>query len=386
MSILIFIIILSALVIVHELGHFLVARWSGIRVDEFGLGFPPKAKTLFTWKGTPFTLNWLPFGGFVKIFGENPEPTEEISNSRALPSLRGLPHDENLEISSASTGESFQNKNRGIQAAVLAAGVFFNFLFAWVLISIGFVVGLPAPVGMDVPVENPRTVITLVLPGSPAGEIGLRSGDAIVSLSRGEEVVPVEGEVLAPEVASEFIAASFEPITFTVERGGEVSEKTVVPEDGIIADKPAIGISMDSIGIAKLPPHLALWHGLTTTWSLTVATGYGLVDFILQAFQGDADLSGVAGPVGIVGMVGDVRELGFAYLLTFAALISINLAIINLLPIPALDGGRIVFVAIEAITRRRVSPRFFNTVNTAGFLLLILLMVVITFRDVKNLF
>lgn len=376
---------MSALVIVHELGHFLVARWFDIKVEEFGLGFPPKAKTLFIWKGTPFTLNWLPFGGFVKIFGENPE-SEEISNSRALPSLRGLPRDENLEISSDQSGDSFQNKNRAIQASVLAAGVFFNFLFAWALISLGFVVGLPAPVGMDVPVENPRTVITLVLPGSPAGEAGLRSGDAIVSLARGEDVVPTEGEVFEPDVASEFIAESFEPITFTVERGGDVSTKTVVPQEGIIADRPAVGISMDYVGTAKLPPHKALWHGLNTTWALTVQTGYGVVGFISQAFQGDADLSGVAGPVGIVGMVGDVRELGFAYLLTFAALISINLAIINLLPIPALDGGRIVFVAIEAITRRRVPPRFFNIVNTVGFFALILLMLVITFRDVKNLF
>jgi regulator of sigma E protease len=160
----------------------------------------------------------------------------------------------------------------------------------------------------------------------------------------------------------------------------------VVPQEGIIAERPAVGISMDYVGTAKLPPHKALWHGLNTTWALTVQTGYGVVGFISQAFQGDADLSGVAGPVGIVGMVGDVRELGFAYLLTFAALISINLAIINLLPIPALDGGRIVFVAIEAITRRRVPPRFFNIVNTVGFFALILLMLVITFRDVKNLF
>jgi regulator of sigma E protease len=326
----------------------------------------------------------------VKIFGENPEPTEEISAQKNQPSLENSSdareRGQNFFDEAGSSGDSFQNKNRGIQAAVLAAGVFFNFLFAWALISLGFVIGLPAPVGMSVPVENPRTVITLVLPGSPAGEVGLRSGDAIVSLSRGGEVIPVEGEAIAPDVASEFIASSFDPITFMVDRGGEISEKTVVPEGGIIADRPAVGISMDSIGIAKLPPHQAVWHGLTTTWSLTVATAYGLFDFIFQAFQGDADLSGVAGPVGIVGMVGDVRELGFAYLLTFAALISINLAIINLLPIPALDGGRIVFVGIEAITRRRVPPRFFNTVNTVGFFLLILLMLVITFRDIKNLF
>ncbi|MDP2641775.1 MAG: site-2 protease family protein, partial [bacterium] len=143
MSIIIFIIILSALIVVHELGHFLVARWFGIRVDEFGLGFPPRIAKLFTWKETPFTLNWLPFGGFVKIFGENP-PEEPYLETR-FPS------------------EGFLSKNRGIQAAVLVAGVVGNFLFAWLLISVGFVSGLPAPAGVSLPVENARTVITTVL-------------------------------------------------------------------------------------------------------------------------------------------------------------------------------------------------------------------------------
>src|SRR3990167_5288827 len=112
MAIILFIIILSVLVIVHEMGHFLVARFFGIRVDEFGIGFPPRAKTLFHWKGTPFTLNWLPFGGFVKIFGEN------------------------FDTSIENSEDSFQNKHRAIQALVLVAGVMFNLLFAWLLLSI----------------------------------------------------------------------------------------------------------------------------------------------------------------------------------------------------------------------------------------------------------
>ena len=113
MSILIFLIILSALIFVHEMGHLLVAKYFGIRVDEFGFGYPPRAKKLFTWKGTLFTLNWLPFGGFVKIFGENP-----------------------IDLAVGPPSDSFQNKNRGIQAAVLAAGVIFNFLFAWLLLAV----------------------------------------------------------------------------------------------------------------------------------------------------------------------------------------------------------------------------------------------------------
>jgi regulator of sigma E protease len=364
MSIIIFLIILSALIIVHELGHFLVAKKFGIRVDEFGLGFPPKAKTLFTWRGTPFTLNWLPFGGFVKIFGENPESVE------------------------TKTPDNFQSKNRGIQAAVLVAGVVGNFIFAWLLISLGFMSGLPAPANLSLPVENPRTVITTVLPASPAALAGIKSGDAIITLSRGEVVLsPLdESGVISPTEASEFISQSLESITFEVERGGQISQKIVVPKEGIIANKPAVGISMDIVGIVKLPPHKALWYGLETTSKLTVLTGQAIGTFIFQALGGGADLSGITGPVGIVGMVGDVRELGIAYLLTFTALISINLAIINLLPFPALDGGRLLFVALEALTRRSVPARIFNLVNIVGFALLILIMVLVTIQDLRNIF
>ncbi|OHA89441.1 MAG: RIP metalloprotease RseP [Candidatus Zambryskibacteria bacterium RIFCSPHIGHO2_02_FULL_43_14] len=369
MSIIIFIIILSALIIVHELGHFLVAKKFGIRVDEFGLGFPPRAKELFIWKNTPFTLNWLPFGGFVKIFGENPIADEP---SPPLGSYQG----EGL-----ANGVSFQLKNRGIQASVLVAGVIGNFLFAWLLISLGFITGMPAPADIALPIENARTVIVTVLPDSPAALAGLKSGDAILSLSRG-----VARSELTPEALSLFIAQSIEPITFEIERGGQVSKKILIPTKNILADRPAVGISMDVIGIVKLPPHKAFWQGFKTTSELTWMTGQAIGTFIFQALGGKADFSSVTGPVGIVGMVGDVRELGFSYLMTFIALISINLAIINLLPFPALDGGRLLFVAIEGVTRRSIPPRIFNALNTAGFALLIFLMLLITFRDVRNIF
>ncbi len=358
MSIIIFIIILSALIIVHELGHFLIAKRFGIRVDEFGLGFPPRITKLFTWKGTPFTLNWLPFGGFVKIFGENPaDKIEDLVT------------------------DNFQSKNRGIQASVLVSGVVGNFLFAWLLISLGFIVGLPAPANLSLPVENTHTVITTVLPLSPAATAGLKSGDVILSLSRGE----IHSE-LAPEVASLFLARSAEPVTFLVERGGEISTKVVVPEESIIKDRLAVGISMDVIGIVKLPPYKALWYGLKTTSELTLLTGQAIGTFILEALSGRADLASVTGPVGIIGMVGDVRELGFTYLLTFTALLSINLSIINLLPLPALDGGRLLFIGIEGITRRSIPPRVFNALNTVGFALLILMMFLITVQDIRNIF
>ena len=370
MSVIIFIIILSALIIVHELGHFLVAKKFGIRVDEFGLGFPPRVTKLFTWKDTPFTLNWLPFGGFVKIFGENPEQLELSLRSEG-----------NSRPTLTAPSDSFQSKNRGIQAAVLVSGVVGNFLLAWFLISLGFMAGLPAPASSSLPIENPRTVITTVLLASPAATAGLKSGDVIISLSRNGV-----NSRLTPEALSLFIARSIEPITFTVERGKEISTKVVIPKEGIIRDRPAVGISMDVIGIVKLLPHEAVWYGFKTTSELTELTGQTIGTFIFQALGGRASISDVTGPVGIVGMVGEARELGLAYLLTFTALISINLAIINLLPLPALDGGRLLFVGIEAVSRRSVPPRIFNALNTLGFALLIFLMLLVTIQDVRNIF
>jgi regulator of sigma E protease len=349
------------LVVVHELGHFSVAKFFGIRVDEFGLGYPPKAKKLFSWKGTEFTLNWLPFGGFVKIFGENPDEDQD-------------------ELKEASIAQdSFQSKNRGIQASVLVAGVVFNFIFAWLLISLGFMTGLPAPAGSSFVTENPHTVITTVIPGSPAHEAGLRSGDEIVSLERDTSL-----DNITPESASSFISESNLPITFNITRGSKELSVSVTPKEGIIADKPAIGISMDTIGTVTLPPHKALWYGLKSSIELTILTAKALGAFISKAVIGKADLTQVTGPVGLVSMVGNIRELGFAYIISFTALISINLSIVNLLPFPALDGGRLVFVGLEAIRRKPISPRVFNTVNTIGFALLIFLMILVTFRDVQN--
>jgi len=367
-SVIIFAVILSVLVVVHELGHFLVAKFFGIRVDEFGLGYPPRVLKLFSWKGTNFTLNWIPFGGFVKIFGENPE----------------------ANTSSDKASDNFQSKNRGVQASVLVAGVVFNLLFAVALITAGFMMGTPSSIRTETPFEstNNHLVITSVLPDSPAFISGLKPGDNITSLSRGNDVFePTFADPTASlETASNFIDSANGAVTFNIKRGKEDLSLVLEPEKGIVTDKFAVGISMDVIGILKLPIHKALWYGIVDTGEITFLTAKSLGAFILDIFRGKADFSTVAGPVGIVGMVGDIRVLGFAYLMTFTALISINLAIINLLPLPALDGGRILFVIIESITRRPIPPKFFNAINAIGFFLLILLMILVTIQDIRNLF
>ncbi|MBX4189296.1 site-2 protease family protein [Candidatus Parcubacteria bacterium] len=161
---------------------------------------------------------------------------------------------------------------------------------------------------------------------------------------------------------------------------------TATPSESVVSGKLAVGVGLDEVGIAKLGILQSIWQGLKTTAELTWLTLISLLSFIKDAVVGHANLSEVTGPVGIVSLVGDARHMGFTYLLSLTALISINLSIINLLPIPALDGGRLLFLGIEAIRRKKISPKVFNTINGISFALLILLMIIVTVRDVANLF
>ncbi len=363
MNVIIFIIILAALILVHEFGHFIVAKKFGIKVTEFGLGFPPKVWGVQ--KGeTLYSLNVIPFGGFVKIFGENPD--EE-------------------SISGPEKERSIVHKNRAIQAAVLVAGVAFNIIFAWILISTGYIMGLPTPVehtGRGV-VVNPHVVITGVQSNSPAALADVKAGDTIVEISSGKYIA----KEITPEIVSNFIEAhGKQGITLNLTRGEELLSKNIKAVEGVVEGKLAVGIGMENIGTLKLPIHLALWEGAVVTARTLEQVVIGLGSFFAQIFAGNPDLSQVTGPVGIVGLVGDVSKLGFVYLLSFTAVISLNLAVINLLPFPALDGGRLVVVAIEAIIQRALNPKVLNWVNGIGFSLLILLMIAVTVHDVLKLF
>lgn len=364
MTILIFVIILAVLILVHELGHFLAAKKSEVRVDEFGIGFPPRLLTLFKWRETKFSLNAIPFGGFVKIFGENPS-------------------EEDADLSSAEKSIHFTHKSKPIQAFILSAGILFNIIFAWFLISLGFVYGLPMPQeDGGRPVENARLIVTSVIEDSPAAEAGLKTGDAILGIETSERSL----SEINPELVSLFINESKGPVLLTIDRGGEIENKEVTPTSGVVEDKQAIGISMATIGTLKLPIHLAFWEAAKMTLTLLWAIAVGILLFLGQAITGQADFSQVAGPVGIVGLVGDATKLGFIYLIQFTAFISLNLAVINLFPFPALDGGRLLFVLIESIKGSAINPKIANTLNAVGFILLLLLMVVITISDISKFF
>lgn len=362
MSIILFILILGALIFVHELGHFLLAKKNGIRVDEFAIGFPPTiySKTVGE---TKYSLNSIPFGGFVRIFGENPD-------------------DESLDPNAEN---SFVNKSRWVQASVLVAGVIFNVIFAWFLFWIIFAAGMPTEVTEEnmAEVRNPEVYIMEVSSESPAEIAGLISGDKILSISHNENQY---SESLNIETIRETISTAESEVILQISRAGETLDVSVQPESGIIEENMAIGIAMSMVGQKHTPIHEAFVESFTFTIQSTGEIFRGLGAFFGGLFTGDTNLENVSGPVGIVGLVGDAARFGWMNILTFTAVLSINLAVLNIMPFPALDGGRLLFLGIEGISRKRIPTSFTNAVNAVGFMILIGLMVIITVSDVFKLF
>jgi len=364
MTIILFLVVLAVLIFVHELGHFVVAKKSGIRVDEFAIGFPPK---IFSWtRGeTKYSLNLIPFGGYVKIFGEN--PNEESTTG-------------------ADSKRSFVNAKKWKQACILLAGIGMNIIFAWVLISISFMFGSLVPVGDGASgyskyIKESQVVLTSVAVDSPAQKAGLAQGDRIIS------VASISGKDLNMASIIEVVGKNSDnQIDVVYEHAGQTKQVKITPELNVAENRKVIGIYMENVGIVKLNPFLAFWEGGKMTVVTFKQVVVGLSTFIWQAVRGHGDFSQVSGPVGIVGMVGDAASFGFAYLLGFVAFISLNLAVINLIPFPALDGGRVLFVIIEAVIRRPIKAKIANTLNTVGFFILISLMLVITYRDIMKFF
>lgn len=362
LSVIIFIIILGVLIFVHELGHFLIAKKSGIRVDEFALGFPPRLFS-FHRKGTDYSLNWIPFGGYVKIFGENPDEESMDKNAQ----------------------DSFIHKSKGIQASVLFGGVLFNIIFAWILMSVSFMSGFPAVVteeNID-QLSDFNVVVTSVAKDSPAHRVGLEMGDALQTLLVGDQVIEPQS---IDEVQSFIAQHADNNITITYLRSEEQKQVVLEPIHGILEGKQAIGISMSMIGRMQLGFFPAIAEGFVTTGQMLKEVVVGLWTLITQSIEGETKLSeNVAGPIGIVGLVDDATNFGFVYLLGFTAFISLNLAVLNLVPFPALDGGRLFFLLIEVIVRRPLNPKILNIINGFGFLVLMILMLLITFNDILNL-
>ena len=356
LAVIVFVVLLLALVLVHEWGHFIAAKKAGCNVEEFGFGFPPKLWS-FTWHGTEYSLNLLPIGGFVKIEGEDM-----------------------AEQSPAPT--SFASKSASWRVVILAAGGVMNIVLAWVLLSVQGVIGVPTLITEDnaATLTKTQTYILEVQPGSPAAEAGLAELDRIVSID----------DLATPTIQSiqqHTAERAGEPLELVVSRQGATQELSVTPRVDPPPGEGALGISLASTGLATVPWWQAPWHGLQRTGLLLMAivTQFGII--LGQLFSTGSVGGDLAGPVGIAVLTNEATTLGLPYVLEFGALISLNLALINILPFPALDGGRIAFVLLEVLRGgKRLASQVEQYIHTAGFALLILLMVWITFRDVGRFF
>ncbi|HNW19776.1 MAG TPA: RIP metalloprotease RseP [bacterium] len=372
MTVVIFLAVLSVLVVVHELGHFLAARWTGVGVEEFGLGFPPRLIGWFKngrghwrtigWRPprhrhTIFSLNWIPLGGFVKLHGED-------------------------GIDRPNDPQSFSNKKAGQRILVVIAGVVMNIVLAAIIFIIGLSVGWPQAtnnLGPQARVANQQIAIIEVIPDSPANQAGLQAGDLITSINQQTIASINQLRQLNQESAGQ-------PLNYQIKRQETELDIQVKPQmmDGNNSQY-TIGAALAESGLVSYAWPRAIWEG----WRLTALSlkdiAVGFWQLLNGLFHGHNMADQVAGPVGIAVLTGQISSLGFIYLLQFVALLSLNLAFINILPLPALDGGRLLFIAIEKITGHRTKAQIEALVHNIGFILLLSLIILITFQDVSRL-
>lgn len=362
MSILLFLLVLFVLVLVHEWGHFITAKKTGMRVDEFAIGFPPKMFGIK--KGeTEYNFNLLPIGGYVKIYGENREEGEDVTFDSA---------------------RSFHARPKWAQAIVLLAGITMNILFAWLLFSTTLLIGVPQAVDETTASDKAILIVAGTLKGAPADGV-LPIGAEIIRATVGEKTL-INPD---PNSFSEFVAgAANNPVMITYSHDGIEKSVALLAQSGLVEGSPeraVIGTSLALIETKQLGVFPALVEGFKLTVQGTASIVTGLYTLIKESIVGTADFASVAGPIGIVGMVGDAASYGLTPLLTFTAIISLNLAVINLLPFPALDGGRLLFVVIETVTRKEIPPVWTGWTNMIGFILLMVLMAAVTFNDISRL-
>ena len=362
-----FIGILVVLVLVHELGHFLVAKRAGITVEEFGIGFPPRIASVM-WRGTRYSVNWIPLGGFVRMLGEDGDV--EVKRLRE----QGLT---DADVEQAMAG-AFNRKPVWIRFVVLFAGVAMNFVLAASLFAVAF--SMPLQVG-----EGPLT-ITEIQPDSPA-EDALQVGDVITG---------VDGRTFErSNDLTEYVRDhGGQQVQLQVERDGEqidvpVTTRNVTEEERAQGIGP-IGFAYDPARIVEQPsvvdgPLDAVARGTGAAWTLAVQIPGGLADAVGGLIGLNPGAPDARGPIGIAQETGRVLEAPLVSQLFFVGLLSINLAVLNVLPFPPLDGGRIAVVAIEAVRRRKLPAEREALIYLTGFAVLIALVILISIQDIQRL-
>ncbi|MBI5221069.1 MAG: site-2 protease family protein [Candidatus Liptonbacteria bacterium] len=337
---------LSLLILAHEASHFAAARWFQLKIEEFGLGFPPRlwAKR----KGeTEYSVNWLPFGGFVKIAGEN----DRIQGDAGA--LHNLP--------AAERRKYFPFQPAWKRSVVILAGVTANFIAGWLLLSAVLWLGTPQ-----------LLLVGGVQPGSPAAQADLRAGDVLQGFSQAQDFIDFTGRNRGQQLTIHF------------QRDGEDRSVSLTPRVVTAPGEGAVGILIDEAGAPSRPFLAALKDGLIETWQITKLVVAGFATLVGSLVRHGQLAAGISGPVGIFAVAERTGGMGLIYLLQLFGLISVNLAVINLIPFPALDGGRFLFILVEKIKGSPIPYKVEAWANGIGFALLILLLVALTVRDVSQ--
>lgn len=350
-----FLIVLTVLVFVHEMGHYLVARWRGVRVETFSIGF---GREIVGWNdrsGTRWKISWLPLGGYVKFFGD-----------------AGVASGAASEVPPEQRQYSFHHKPVGSRAAVVVAGPAANFLFAILLFA-----GLFATVGQ--PFTTP--VIDEVQPDTVAAQAGFRGGDRLISadgfgISRFEDLMQM------------VLTSPGRPMTFVIERDGQRITFNATPGTRVLTDRSGkerevgyLGVRSAGFEQIRRGPVEALWYAVKQTWFVSAQT----IVTIGHMIQGTAATDDLRGPVGIAQLSGQVAQIGIGPVIEFMALLSISLGLINLFPVPLLDGGHLLFYAFEAVRGRPLGPRTQEFGFRLGLAFVLMLMVFATWNDLVQL-
>jgi len=351
-----FLVILTILVLIHELGHFLVARWVGVRVEEFGLGLPPRIWGKQIGR-TLYSLNWLPIGGFVRLAGEDAEADAQDTAKKL------------------TRKEYFWARSKKERSAILIAGVFMNFALA-VAITAGLLVS-----GVKEPSGNVR--IERIVAGSPAEKAGFAVNDVVRGVAVGRESrtdVRVPGDLIG------FVGANKgREIVIFVERDGQETTVTAVPRTEVPPGEGPLGVAVSDLELKKYSvteaPGKALTINISRARDMLVSLGTTVWRLVtLRPPQAD-----VAGPIGIAQVTGQAVKFGFQAVLEFASILSLNLAVLNVLPIPALDGGRLAFVFLEKLLGKKVRPTFEKSTHQVGMIILLALVLLVSINDILRL-
>ena len=356
-SILIIFFTLIALAIIHEFGHFIIAKKFGVPVEEFGIGYPPR---IFGKKmgQTLYSLNLLPFGAFVKIYGEK----------------------EGLEDSN-----SFQRKSVEQRALITLGGVLSFWIVGIILLSIIFAIGAPVAISDTVEAEDARIQVVSVASGSPAEAAGIKMGDTIKEFSIFNLQFSITKIKQIQELTEQY---SGEKINLTIERGKESFKVDIIPRVEAPEGEGAMGVALVRTIIRAYPLYLVPLKGINACIDLTSQIVYNLSGIFGNLFQGKGLPPGVelVGPIGVGSLMNEAIQTGPIYYLQFVAIIAIHLAVFNILPIPALDGGKLLFLGIEKIKGSPINIKLEEKVSTLFFILLIIMIFFVSIKDIINIF